>query len=105
MSELLERRAIISGVGMSQTGRRIGRSGLDLALDAASRAIADAGLTIEAIDGIATIDAAEYSWNGTCHAASWIAPPLNSPFIMLTERYTSTCRHNPVATAMTAFTT
>ena len=55
MSELLERRAIISGVGMSQTGRRIGRSGLDLALDAASLAIADAGLTIEDIDGIATM--------------------------------------------------
>jgi acetyl-CoA acetyltransferase len=49
-----ERRSIISGVGQSDVGRRLGRSGLDLTLDAALEAIADAGLTPADIDGIAT---------------------------------------------------
>ena len=55
MSELLERRAIISGIGISDTGRRLGRSGLELGLDAATKAIADAGLTFADIDGLATM--------------------------------------------------
>jgi len=55
VSDLLERRAIISGVGISDTGRRLGRGGLDLALDAAMIAIADAGLTVHDIDGIASM--------------------------------------------------
>jgi acetyl-CoA acetyltransferase len=50
----VERRTIISGVGQSDVGRRLGRSGLDLTLDAALEAIADAGLTPADIDGIAT---------------------------------------------------
>jgi acetyl-CoA acetyltransferase len=50
----VERRSIISGVGQSDVGRRLGRSGLDLTLDAALEAIADAGLTPADIDGIAT---------------------------------------------------
>jgi acetyl-CoA acetyltransferase len=49
-----ERRSIISGIGQSAVGRRLGRSGLDLTLDAALEAIADAGLTTADIDGIAT---------------------------------------------------
>ena len=49
-----ERRSIISGIGQSDVGRRLGRSGLDLTLDAALEAIADAGLTTADIDGIAT---------------------------------------------------
>ena len=49
-----ERRSIISGIGQSDVGRRLGRTGLDLTLDAALEAIADAGLTTEDIDGIAT---------------------------------------------------
>jgi acetyl-CoA acetyltransferase len=49
-----ERRAIISGIGQSDVGRRLGRSGLDLTLDAALEAIADAGLTPGDIDGLAT---------------------------------------------------
>lgn len=55
MSDLLERRAIISGVGLSETGRRVGRSGLALALDAATAAIADAGLTLDDIDGLSSM--------------------------------------------------
>jgi acetyl-CoA acetyltransferase len=53
MSEALERRAIISGVGQSAIGRRLFRHDLDLTCEAALRAIADAGLCPEDIDGLA----------------------------------------------------
>jgi acetyl-CoA acetyltransferase len=52
--EPLERRAIISGIGQSQIGRRLGRSDLDLTLEAALVAIADAGLSRDDIDGLST---------------------------------------------------
>ena len=41
-----ERRSIISGIGQSDVGRRLGRTGLDLTIDAALEAIADAGLDL-----------------------------------------------------------
>jgi acetyl-CoA acetyltransferase len=50
----LERKAVISGIGQSQVGRRIYRDPLDLTVDAVLEAIADAGLTTADIDGIAT---------------------------------------------------
>ena len=49
-----ERRSVISGIGQSDVGRRLGRTGLDLTIDAALEAIADAALTVADIDGIAT---------------------------------------------------
>ena len=49
----LERRAILSGVGQSQIGRRLYRTGLDLTCEAALAAIADAGLEPADIDGLA----------------------------------------------------
>ena len=52
--EPLERRAIISGIGQSDIGRRLGRSDLDLTIEAAEVAIADAGLTRDDIDGLST---------------------------------------------------
>ncbi|HVT41903.1 MAG TPA: thiolase family protein [Acidimicrobiales bacterium] len=52
--EPLERRAIISGIGQSDVGRRLGRSELDLTIEAAMAAIADAGLTRDDIDGLST---------------------------------------------------
>lgn len=52
--ERLERKAIISGLGQSQIGRRLGRTDLDLTVEASLRAIEDAGLTREDIDGIST---------------------------------------------------
>src|SRR5690242_12202493 len=48
-----ENRSIISGVGQSEIGRKLNRSDLDLTLDAARAAIADAGLTVDDIDGLA----------------------------------------------------
>jgi len=54
VSGILERRAVITGLGQSQVGRRLLRSGLDLTLEAALAAIADAGLEPEDIDGVST---------------------------------------------------
>jgi acetyl-CoA acetyltransferase len=50
----VERRAVISGIGQSAVGRRLGRDGLDLTIDAALEAISDAGLVVGDIDGLAT---------------------------------------------------
>jgi acetyl-CoA acetyltransferase len=54
MGEPLERRAVISGIGQSDIGRRLRRSGLDLTIEATERAVADAGLTLDDIDGVST---------------------------------------------------
>ena len=75
MSAIVERGAILSGIGISRIGRKTGIPGLDLTSESCAAAIADAGLTPADIDGIATMgdtpipDAAghlgiEYSWTG-----------------------------------------
>jgi len=46
--------AVISGIGQSDVGRRLGREALDLTVEACLEAIADAGLTRDDIDGLAT---------------------------------------------------
>ncbi|MGZ4688488.1 MAG: thiolase family protein [Acidimicrobiia bacterium] len=51
---VIERRAVISGAGQSEIGRRLYRDPLELTLDGCLAAIADAGLTTNEIDGIAT---------------------------------------------------
>jgi acetyl-CoA acetyltransferase/uncharacterized OB-fold protein len=50
---LLERRAVLTGVGQSKIGRRLFRTDLDLTCEAALAAIADAGLTPADVDGLA----------------------------------------------------
>lgn len=50
----LQGRAVITGAGQSQVGRRLGRTGLELTVEACLRAIADAGLDPDDIDGVAT---------------------------------------------------
>ncbi len=52
---ILERDAIISGIGMSHIGRRTGISGIDLTDASGRAAIADAGLEVDDIDGVATM--------------------------------------------------
>ncbi|MEE8508797.1 MAG: thiolase family protein, partial [Myxococcota bacterium] len=52
--EVLERRAVIAGIGQSAIGRRLNRDPLELTLDACVAAIEDAGLTRRDIDGLAT---------------------------------------------------
>jgi acetyl-CoA acetyltransferase len=52
-SDQFERRAVISGVGQSEIGRQLDRSGFQLTLDAILAAVDDAGLTVDDIDGLA----------------------------------------------------
>jgi len=47
-----EHDSIITGIGQSRIGRRLGRSALDLTIEASLQAIADAGLTRADIDGV-----------------------------------------------------
>jgi acetyl-CoA acetyltransferase len=54
VTEVLERRAAITGIGQSDVGRRLGRDPLALTIDACLEAIDDAGLTRADIDGLAT---------------------------------------------------
>jgi acetyl-CoA acetyltransferase len=49
-----EHRAVVSGIGQSQIGRRIYRDPLELTIEAALAAIEDAGLTRADIDGVST---------------------------------------------------
>lgn len=53
--ETFEKNAILSGIGISRIGRRLGVPGLELSCESARAAIADAGLTAADIDGIATL--------------------------------------------------
>jgi acetyl-CoA acetyltransferase len=50
-----EQRSVISGIGISRIGRKTGIGGLTLTEDSARAAIADAGLTVADIDGVATM--------------------------------------------------
>jgi acetyl-CoA acetyltransferase len=52
--EPLERRSVISGIGQSAIGRPLGRTDLDLTVEACLAAVGDAGLTRDDIDGLAT---------------------------------------------------
>jgi acetyl-CoA acetyltransferase len=53
-TEILERRAAITGLGQSAIGRRLHRDPLGLTIDACLAAIDDAGLRPKDIDGLAT---------------------------------------------------
>ena len=61
---MMEDSALISGIGMSQVGRRLGRDPWSLTADACLAAIADAGLSPDQIDGIATYPGAGGSTPG-----------------------------------------
>ncbi|HZA00420.1 MAG TPA: thiolase family protein [Acidimicrobiales bacterium] len=54
VADPLERRAIVSGIGQSAIGRRLHRGGLDLTIEAVEAAVADAGLTLDDVDGVST---------------------------------------------------
>ncbi len=49
-----EDKVALTGIGMSQIGRRLMRPALSLTIEACEAAIADAGLTINEIDGLST---------------------------------------------------
>lgn len=55
MADIPEQRVVISGIGISRIGRRLGVPGRELTEEAARAAVADAGLTPADIDGIDTM--------------------------------------------------
>ena len=55
VADIVERGAIISGIGISRIGRKTGIAGIDLTAESSASAIADAGLSPADIDGIATM--------------------------------------------------
>ena len=61
---MIEKKAVISGVGISETGRRLHRDPWALTIDAALAAIAEAGLTPDDIDGLSTYPGASGSTPG-----------------------------------------
>ena len=65
--ENLERKAAITGAGMSAVGRRTGRTALEHLAEAAIEAMADAGLSRDDIDGLTT-------YPGRSNAAPGMAP-------------------------------
>jgi acetyl-CoA acetyltransferase len=68
MTEKFEEKSVLSGLGQSQVGRRLGRSGLDLTLEASLAAIEDAGLTRADIDGLC-------SWPGEVYVSDGFSGP------------------------------
>ena len=68
MGEPLERRAVISGAAQSEIGRRLYRTGIDLTVEAALRAVDDAGLTTADIDGVSTYPGFGGSFGGAMGA-------------------------------------
>jgi acetyl-CoA acetyltransferase len=73
--ETPEKQSVIAGIGISRIGRRTGIPDLELTVEAASAAIADAGLRATDIDGIATMGDTPL---GVAAAALGIAPPRYS---------------------------
>lgn len=71
MAVKYEDSVIVSGIGQSSVGRHLGRSPLALTLDAITAAIADAGLTVDEVGGIAT-----YPGGGTALGAGFAGPAL-----------------------------
>ncbi|WP_224112484.1 thiolase family protein [Mycobacterium avium] len=66
--ERTEHRALISGIGKSQVGRRLGRSDLGLTIEACRRALADAGVSAPEVDGLV-------AWPGEWPAARGFCGP------------------------------
>ena len=54
VSDKFESKVAISGIGLSEVGRRLGRDPMGLAVEACQAAVADAGLTMGDIDGLST---------------------------------------------------
>jgi acetyl-CoA acetyltransferase len=91
VSDIVERGAIISGIGISRIGRKTGIAGLELTAESSAEAIADAGLSPADIDGIATMgetpvaEAAsqlgiEHSWTGSPTGRWGLLSPVVNAF-------------------------
>jgi acetyl-CoA acetyltransferase len=98
VSDIVERGALISGIGISRIGRKTGIAGLELTVESSTAAMADAGLSAHDIDGIATMgetpvaDAAshlgiEHTWTGS-PVGRWglLSPVVNAFHAVATGR-------------------
>src|SRR5271156_6014031 len=98
VSDIVERGALISGIGISRIGRKTGIPGIELTAESSTEAIADAGLLPRDIDGIATMgetpvaDAAshlgiEHTWTGS-PVGRWglLSPVVNAFHSVATGR-------------------
>lgn len=82
---------VISGIGQSDIGRRLGRDALQLTTDACLAAVADAGLSLADIDGLTTYPGASQAGPGFSGASlrdihdalgirpNWVAGGVESP--------------------------
>ena len=71
-----EDRVVISGIGQSAIGRRLGRSPLALTLDAITAALADAGLAPGDVGGLAA-----YPGGGSALGPGFAGPALTWPVV------------------------
>jgi acetyl-CoA acetyltransferase len=71
MREHFEDHVVISGIGLSEVGRRLRRDPWALTAQAALRAIADAGLSPYDIDGVSTYPGGAYPSPGLSGAGLW----------------------------------
>jgi len=71
MREHFEDKVAISGIGISQVGRRLQRDPWELTSEAALNAIADAGLRADDIDGVSTYPGGNYATPGLSGAGLW----------------------------------
>ncbi|BBX01017.1 dioxygenase [Mycolicibacterium moriokaense] len=91
MASPLTDRVVISGIGQSDIGRRLGRDALQLTADACIAAVEDAGLTLADIDGLTTYPGASQAGPGFSGASlrdihdalgikpNWVAGGVESP--------------------------
>ena len=91
MNKALTDRTIISGIGQSAIGRRLGRDALELTAEACLAAVADAGLTLADIDGLTTYPGSSQPGVGFSGASlrdihdalgikpNWVAGGVESP--------------------------
>ncbi len=91
MTSLLTDKVIISGIGQSDIGRRLGRDALELTADACVAAVEDAGLTLADVDGLTTYPGASQAGPGFSGASlrdihdalgikpNWVAGGVESP--------------------------
>jgi acetyl-CoA acetyltransferase/uncharacterized OB-fold protein len=77
-ADKFEDRVAITGIGMSDVGRRLMRNPLGLTLDACLEAIADAGLTPADIDGLTTWPGAVPGASASGISEGGITPVLNA---------------------------
>lgn len=71
MREHFEDKVAISGIGISQVGRRLQRDPWELTSEAALDAIADAGLRADDIDGVSTYPGGNHATPGLSGAGLW----------------------------------